>query len=690
MAYGLGSHILDHEVLGVKTKPTVVIFNYKGSIDCSTNPLYPAGTVGDAWLVSDAGKIGGPLGVDVYEGDNIVCIVTGPAGTQLDVGANWEIIEFPWIDNGTDVFLRNDRNLRISNGKLSKLNTAGTVYSTSSGTDYLFKDTYLLANMPLSETGVTGLSTYFTGQAASMVGAINYLGDNLSYLVPSAPLTMTGTDLTISSTIEMPGYLSGGAGQTFVTLTAGQSFSHIIENATFNYITANAVRFNNADLGVIECWINGVLEDSFDLAAVFVEGERSGNQSYPGTPAGTSPGGKITVLSVGAYNSWPPFQKGQARLNLVPADLVQGENSVYIMHTGMTGSTNQTTNTFIVFYDTNVNVRPIAGVPTVAENTLSSAKYLSGVRYYSSADTFNLNCSIAGVFNNTYHGIPMLFTNTMGFANEVIDWDDMRISGPSNPPVTGNSFLYTESAKPITEQYIYTINGVVSVQGRDPFGSGAISASSSVNRLVNTYVNMSTTVIEEFVDEQYRLPSGPVQGTSLPLNAWDIIPSPTGNWVSATRLVNGEAQCYNNGLYYPRNNYTSGYLPSTGQTADYTAFTGNQYYVRCVPAAVPSSSGSIQLVGWALGTLLDISEGGTPTAVVEIKIPGVTPAGIWWNLGKSFGNGNGCRISSNADTFTYSTGTESTAGPNMIIIRITLLNNTVPLLTRYVHMFVAA
>jgi len=66
---------------------------YKGSIDASTNPNYPAAAVGDAYVISVAGKIGGASGVSVDAGDMIVCNTTNAGGTQAAVGASWTILE---------------------------------------------------------------------------------------------------------------------------------------------------------------------------------------------------------------------------------------------------------------------------------------------------------------------------------------------------------------------------------------------------------------------------------------------------------------------------------------------------------------------------------------------------------------------------------------------------------------------
>ena len=67
---------------------------FKGVIDCSANPNYPAADAGDAYRVNVAGKIGGASGAVVEAGDMLLCFVDATAsGTQAGVGANWNITQ---------------------------------------------------------------------------------------------------------------------------------------------------------------------------------------------------------------------------------------------------------------------------------------------------------------------------------------------------------------------------------------------------------------------------------------------------------------------------------------------------------------------------------------------------------------------------------------------------------------------
>jgi hypothetical protein len=81
-----------NEINNVIASLDAVVF--KGVIDCSTNPNYPAGDAGHLYRISVAGKIGGASGINVEAGDQILCLVDNTAsGTQASVGANWNITQ---------------------------------------------------------------------------------------------------------------------------------------------------------------------------------------------------------------------------------------------------------------------------------------------------------------------------------------------------------------------------------------------------------------------------------------------------------------------------------------------------------------------------------------------------------------------------------------------------------------------
>lgn len=67
---------------------------FKGGIDASTNPNYPAADAGDTYKITVAGKIGGASGIDVTIGDTLYCTVDSTSsGDQATVGNNWTIVQ---------------------------------------------------------------------------------------------------------------------------------------------------------------------------------------------------------------------------------------------------------------------------------------------------------------------------------------------------------------------------------------------------------------------------------------------------------------------------------------------------------------------------------------------------------------------------------------------------------------------
>lgn len=67
---------------------------FKGIIDCSANPNYPAADRGWIYRVSVAGKIGGASGPNVEVGDTLICSTDAtPAGDHATVGAQWTITQ---------------------------------------------------------------------------------------------------------------------------------------------------------------------------------------------------------------------------------------------------------------------------------------------------------------------------------------------------------------------------------------------------------------------------------------------------------------------------------------------------------------------------------------------------------------------------------------------------------------------
>ena len=72
----------------------VNVLIYKGVLDCSGNPNYPAADAGALYVISVAGKVGGASGTDVEVGDAILCNTDGTtSGDEAAKGAYWDVLQ---------------------------------------------------------------------------------------------------------------------------------------------------------------------------------------------------------------------------------------------------------------------------------------------------------------------------------------------------------------------------------------------------------------------------------------------------------------------------------------------------------------------------------------------------------------------------------------------------------------------
>lgn len=132
------------------------LFQYKGAIDASTNPDYPAASIGRSYRISVAGKIWGASGRNVEVWEYIICHVdSSPSGDEAAVWANWNIFQVSF--DPTDYLLKSwgtmtgsitlAENAGIANdpslsadGKWTGITITGTAWATLAFGDLIYLD----------------------------------------------------------------------------------------------------------------------------------------------------------------------------------------------------------------------------------------------------------------------------------------------------------------------------------------------------------------------------------------------------------------------------------------------------------------------------------------------------------------------------------------------------------------------
>lgn len=134
---------------------------YKGAIDCSGSPNYPAADAGWLYRISVAGKIGGVLGINVEAGDMIICLTDATAsGIQATVGSNWNVIQANIDGAVIGPSSSVDNRVAFFNGSTGKLikDSGLTLSGTNTGDQTLF-DATAPTTQTFGDSAVVGTAT---------------------------------------------------------------------------------------------------------------------------------------------------------------------------------------------------------------------------------------------------------------------------------------------------------------------------------------------------------------------------------------------------------------------------------------------------------------------------------------------------------------------------------------------------
>lgn len=214
---------------------------FKGVIDASANPNYPAADAGHLYRISVAGKVGGASGVSVEVGDTVLCITDATAsGTQAAVGANWNVVQANIDGAVIGPASATDSGFALFNG------TTGKVVKDSGVT--LDTDTALAANSDSKIASQKAIKAY----ADTKQAALGFTAENVANKDTDTALA-ANSDTKYPSQKAVKAYVDAHAGPTFVVReTPGGAVNGV--NTTFTLASAPTA-------GSEELFLNGVLQE---------------------------------------------------------------------------------------------------------------------------------------------------------------------------------------------------------------------------------------------------------------------------------------------------------------------------------------------------------------------------------------------------------------------------------------------
>lgn len=420
-------------------------------------------------------------------------------------------------------------------------------------------------------------------------------------------------------------------------------------------------------------------------------------------PQSSTPGGYITVNNLANHPQAPTVIEGFISFDVPINTLLAGASNsgklnVLVKHEVTPGTSYSQS---LEFFKDGASA-PTIDNQLVRPSTIIS-RYLSGVEFVSisgsNRSTLEFVVESPDLWSDTYRS-DVLVVNSInyGVPNFTVNYNSAEVTKNGSPSISpyiyNEDFVYSGVREITTPALNPDENGnflTISVQLRDPFNSTSGPALSGVPPfLLNSFPENSTDLLDNFVDERYRLIPGSGSITGLSGSDRD-----TREWDSTETLVTASGlQVVGGALIFPQDdwspyipfinpNYTV--VPSTVAPGDYLP------YQRQFASTISRTNGVIRIDGMTEADRLN------KDIKVEIRVvgphtpgnptPGPGNYGTGWmslndpfNFGSFAGDdGDGCFVNTggySAPNFEFTLGSFSTAFAenNAIEVRISYPN----------------
>ncbi|WP_454888652.1 hypothetical protein [Sphingobium indicum] len=233
------------------------LLEYKGDVDCSANPNYPAAEKGDSYVVTVAGRIGGASGKLVDVGDFIVARADNAGGTEATVGASWFVLEHNLAgallaaNNLADVANPATARANIGAGTVTSVDASGgTTGLTFSGGAITGSGTLTLGGTLSAANGGTGQTSYTVGDilVASSTSALSKLaGVAIGNALLSGGVGAAPSWGKIGLTTHVSGTLPVGNGGTGV---ASLGSGYLVKGNGASAVSASIVYDDGTRVGI--------------------------------------------------------------------------------------------------------------------------------------------------------------------------------------------------------------------------------------------------------------------------------------------------------------------------------------------------------------------------------------------------------------------------------------------------------
>ena len=441
----------------------------------------------------------------------------------------------------------------------------------------------------------------------------------------------------------------------------------VARSETNGYLAYASGAFANANEGTLKLEVNGAVIHSSSLSSLV----GSGNPATGSAGSYTAQSGFSNIsVTASSYDGngaeWYIFKHRTLKYLVHPNQMRNGWNYARVIHT--VGGVDKTTNYVEWVNEPSGNLNNLAAATGRIEDiTLNGSKYLSGVRYHTSA-TANYKVDISNMYQNVYpsSGTPITFTVT----------NSSTPSAQSVPALASNDdhtrLLRLTASLSVNVDNLLSGAMTAKVTATHPLKntlSNAGTATTGDGFLIDNRTLNSTNTSEKFHDESYRKQSG----------SFDTQALASGNgtdWDSANHMVaTGSAAfvdgliMYNQHLYSPKNsavpnagNFSKLINVYTGQP-DYSSVAGTRTFYRKLQNSSGAVIRDLKITSTKSGA--QVASHASALSATKIKIYAKIPALTgWMDISQNFAygsvaDGNGALIDGASDNSNVGSGQTS-------------------------------
>jgi hypothetical protein len=243
---------------------------YKGGIDCSGNPPFPAADAGWLYITTVAGKIGGGSGIDVEVGDLIICNTDGTvSGTNQTY---WNVIEKNIIGAVVGPNSSVNLNIPIFSG------TTGKVISDSGQSIQDVLNSASGVSQSIANIAESNANDYTDLAVDNFASSTSGLTDmNINNIVSGETVVFNGTDFIPTA------FPSGGGNKNIVVTIPGNA---VVTNRLSSFVSPCNGNITNLD---------GIVDISPSGSALLYRFNKNGNAITSGNHIYFIPNNSVSV-----------------------------------------------------------------------------------------------------------------------------------------------------------------------------------------------------------------------------------------------------------------------------------------------------------------------------------------------------------------------------------------------------------